>query len=263
MMPYYSRNGIVIYHADCRDVLPTLTAVSVNLILTDPPYNVSAPDIDLPGRKAMVRDFGKWDENYDPKRDLELWDRVLRQGSSVVAFTSCRLFGKWWEGLGTRLVPQGFDAWIKDNPPPHPRPVYVNAIEQIVWLCKAGAAHYWGGNGYTRNDIYAPSPSGRERTEHPTQKPLSVVRKLMLVHSGEGDLVLDPYMGSGTTLVAAKSLGRRAVGIEIEERYCEIAVARLRQEAWVTDEECYDPDADAKQGTLLDDAPARAPILMR
>lgn len=224
--PYYDQDGITIYHGDCLDVLAGLDAGSTALVLTDPPYNVRAADIALAGRAPMARDFGEWDEDWHPRVHLEAWERLLRPGGSVLAFCSDRLLSAYREGP---LKPRGTVVWEKENPAPHPRPAYVQATEWITWLQKEGSAAVWNAGGYTLNVERDAAPKGNERTEHPTQKPIDLTRRLMRRHSNRGDLILDPFMGSGTTLRAAKDLGRRAIGIEIEERYCEIAVERLRQ----------------------------------
>lgn len=225
MKPYYDRDGITIYHGDCREVMPMLQ--SVDLVLTDPPYNVRSEDIALAGRAPMLRDFGGWDEEWNPTELLRESMRLLRPGGSVIAFSSDRLISAYRDGP---LKPRGTLVWVKDNPAPHPRPAYVQATEWIVWLQKEGAAACWNGDGYTLNVLRDSVCRGEERSIHPTQKPLSLIRELALRHSNEGDTILDPFMGSGTTLRAAKDLGRKAIGIEIEERYCEIAVKRLAQE---------------------------------
>ena len=225
MEPYYDRDGITIYHGDCLEILRSMEPV--DLVFTDPPYNVRSSDIELAGRSAMVRDFGEWDEGWSPAPHLEAWERILCAGGSVLAFTSDRLLSAYREGP---LKPRGTIVWVKENPPPHPRPAYVQATEWIVWLQKEGAAACWNAGGYTLNIERDAAPSGLERTAHPTQKPIDLTRRLVQRHSNKGDTILDPFMGSGTTLRAAKDLGRKAIGIEIEERYCEIAVQRLSQE---------------------------------
>lgn len=224
--PYYDQDGITIYNADCLDVLPQLEAGSVALVLTDPPYNVRAADIALAGRAPMARDFGDWDEGWHPGPSMAAWERALRPGGSVLAFTSDRLLSAYREGP---FKPRGTVVWQKDNPAPHPRPAYVQATEWIAWLQKEGAAAVWNAGGYTLNVEHDSAPSGGERTAHPTQKPIDLTKRLIRRHSNEGDLILDPFMGSGTTLRAAKDLGRRAIGIEINKDYCDIAIERLRQ----------------------------------
>ena len=226
MTPYYDRLGITIYLGDCLEVMPRLAAGSVALVLTDPPYNTRSTDIALDGRSPMVRDFGEWDEDWQPKPHVDQWGRLLRVGGSVLAFTSDRLLSAY---RGCSLKPRGTVVWLKENPPPHPRPAYVQATEWIVWLQKEGAAATWNAGGYTLNVERDAAPNGAERTAHPTQKPIDLTRRLMQRHSNPDDLILDPFMGSGTTLRAAKDLGRQAIGIEIDEAYCEMAVERLRQ----------------------------------
>ncbi len=227
MKPYYDREGITIYHADCRDVLPALADGSIDLVLTDPPYNVRAEDIELRGRAPMLRDFGAWDEDWHPQELLSEASRLLVPGGSLLSFTSDRILAEFRVGP---LKPRGTVVWWKTNPAPHPRPQYVSATEWIVWLSKPGAAATWNGNGYVVNVLREAACGGDERGEHPTQKPIKLVRELTLRHSNPDHLLLDPFMGTGTTLRAAKDLGRRAVGIEIEERWCEDAATRLSQE---------------------------------
>lgn len=224
--PYYDRDGITIYHGNCLDVLQQITE-KVNLVLTDPPYNLRAEDIALEGRAPMLRDFGEWDEEWHPDAHLREWERILITGGAVIAFTSDRLISEYRNGP---LKPRGVVVWQKDNPAPHPRPAYVQATEFIVWLQKEGAAATWNSGGYTLNVERCASPSGKERTAHPTQKPLELIKRLVERHSNPGDLIIDPFMGSGTTLRAAKDLGRRAIGIELEEKWCEVAANRLSQE---------------------------------
>jgi len=224
--PYFQTEDgrITIYHGEALNVLADLDPI--DLVLTDPPYNTRSEDIALEGRAPMLRDFGEWDEEWSPSPHLVAWERALRPGGSVLAFSSDRLISAYRNGP---LKPRGTIVWVKENPPPHPRPAYVQATEWIVWLQKEGAAACWNANGYTLNIERDAAPSGNERTAHPTQKPIDLTRRLMQRHSNPDDLVLDPFMGSGTILRAAYDLGRRAIGIEIEERYCEIAAKRLAQ----------------------------------
>ncbi len=229
MTPYYDDGkGIQIYLGDCRDVLPGLGPV--DHVITDPPYNVRATDIDLEGRSAMRRDFGEWDEKWSPCESLAQWHGVMRKGGSVLAFCSDRLISEYRTAM---FKPRGTLVWLKDNPPPSPRPGYVQATEWIVWLQKEGERAVWNADGYTPNVLRYPVCGGNERGEHPTQKPLSLLRELVLRHTDSGETILDPFMGSGTTLRAAKDLGRKAIGIELEEKWCEVAAKRLSQEVLI------------------------------
>lgn len=212
MTPYYSEAGITIYHANCRDVLPTLEPGSVDLVLTDPPYgmncNTDSRRFSGGHRTSVVRrGEGRTspriigdDEPFDP-RPLLGFPRVILFGSNHFA---ARL------PVGTTLVwikrfDGGFGSFLSDA--------------EIAWMK--------GGHGvYCRRDT---SLMGETRKRaHPTQKPVSLMRWCVEKAKSDGT-ILDPYMGSGTTLLAAKELGRRAIGIEIEERYAEIAARRLQQ----------------------------------
>ncbi len=119
--------------------------------------------------------------------------------------------------------------WYKPDAPPLPRPVYYSSVEIIAWLQKPGGAATWNHRGGHRNVIVMNKCRDSERLGHPTQKPLELVKGFIQRHSNPGDLVADFYLGSGTTARACKDLGRRFIGCEIEERWCERAVSRLAQ----------------------------------
>jgi DNA modification methylase len=210
MTPYYEQSGVTIYHGDCRDVLPSL---SVGLILTDPPYGVAhksnhgatwagsqiANDVDTTARDDMLR---------------------LCAGRPAV------VFGSWKapRPLGLRAVliwDKGPASGMGDLAFP-----WKNSFEEIYILGDG-----WAGpardEGVIRGHVMVTWESmGRQ---HPNQKPEGLMLYFLARH--QATPVLDPFMGSGTTLVAAKRLGRLAIGIEIDERYCEIAARRLAQEA--------------------------------
>jgi site-specific DNA-methyltransferase (adenine-specific) len=226
MTPYYDQDGVTIYHGDCLTALPSLRA---DAFVTDPPYNVRSEDIALEGRSDMKRDFGAWDEKWLPDAFLALALECLPKGGSLLSFTSDRLISQFRLAQGWK--PRGTILWEKLNPAPSPRPGYVSAVEYIVWLQKDGAPATWNGTGYTPNILRYAVCAGLEREAHPTQKPEALMAELIARHTAPGSTVLDPFMGSGTTLVAAKRLGRKAIGIELEEKYCEIAAKRLAQGA--------------------------------
>lgn len=235
IIPYYQSDGITIYHADATAVLLLLGSGTIRLILTDPPYNVSEVGADILDTDGNVtsgghRDFGQWDRDWDPKDLLVPAARLLYAGGSLIAFCSDWLLSHYKQF--DQLQSRGTMIWDKGSAPPSYRPGYMSYTEWIVWLQQPGAPIVWNGNGAISNILKYARCSGRERSKHPTQKPLDLITDLMRRHSHKGDLVLDPYMGSGTTLRAAKDLGRRAIGIDTDERWCEIAVKRLRQEVF-------------------------------
>lgn len=217
MKPYYEDESVTIYNADCRDVLPTLD--KVDLVLTDPPYGkVNRPDSGL-----RVLDKGVADIETIPVEELAPLVLNVAKGS-VYTWVGTEQVSEWRRfmvdaGMSTRLC-----IWEKTNPSP------MNG--QHIWLSSIKACVF-GKRPQATFNAFCESPVWREptagETEHPTEKPRVLFKKLILTSSDQGDTILDPFMGSGTTLRAAKDLNRKAIGIEIEERYCEIAANRMAQ----------------------------------
>jgi DNA modification methylase len=209
--PYYDHGGITIYHGDCREVLPGLVA---DAVVTDPPYGM-----------AWNTDFSRFSGGSSASVARRGSGRVYSAGvagddhpfdpSPWLAFDRVILWG--YHHFAERLPGGSVLVWIKRNDPAFGS-----------FLSDAELAWMKGGCGvYCRRDL---SLNGETSTrEHPTQKPVPLMR-WCIEKVGDAGTILDPFMGSGTTLVAAKNLGRKAIGVEIEERYCEIAAKRLAQE---------------------------------
>ena len=243
MKPYYQddRAGIVIYCGDAREVMPALEPESVTLLWTDPPYCHSNHDGDLNARLNDHRGLASAPiENDTPELMREVVDGMLTAAVPLLRKDCCCCCCCCCGGGGpkptfawvaTRLDSQGLQffhsvIWDKKNPGLGWR--FRRQHEMVMVAHRAGGKLAWADDDLAVPNIQAIMP-GRER-EHPNEKPLSLVTRFVGWHTLPGDLVLDPFMGSGTTLRAAKDLGRRAIGIEIEERYCEIAAKRLSQE---------------------------------
>jgi len=213
--PYYEHAGITIYLGDCREVLPTVTA---DVLITDPPYGISYSS----GYSGDVWAGGVYGDAADGSiagdADTSLRDAVLKLWGDrpALVFGSLRapLPGKWrqclvWDkgdasGMGDLCIP-----WK-----PNWEPIFVLGN----WNGKGRSS------GVLRSNNISRVCMGRC---HPHMKPVALLEMLIAKCCG---VVIDPFMGSGTTLRAAKNLGRRAIGIEIEENYCEIAAKRLSQE---------------------------------
>ena len=212
MTPYYEQDGVTIYHGDCREVLPSLDLAGA-LVLTDPPYGINHPtDYARRGRRALAacRDYAPVyadDEPFDPSRLLSLGAARILWGANYYA---------------DKLPPtSGWLVWDKERPDNIDQ-----ATCELAWTdCVKGVRrfrHLWHG---------AFRATEREPLSHPTQKPIALMQWcLSLKWLRPYRVVVDPYLGAGATLVAARLDGRRAIGIEIEERYCEIAAERLRQQ---------------------------------
>lgn len=219
MKPYYDQDEIQIYLADCRDVLPLIEPGAADLVLTDPPYNA------INRASGGLRSFDKGDADALPVDVAEIAPMLVRAASgSIYVWCSDEQYTDWTQafkdaGLTTRIC-----AWWKSNPSPmNGQYLWLSALELCVFARKTGA--YFG--LHCEHPVWK-GPIAR-KTDHPTPKPEWLMRTLIEASSPVNGLVVDPYMGSGTTLVAAKELGRRAIGIELSEAYCEIAVRRLQQ----------------------------------
>lgn len=229
MKPYYSQDGIDLYLGDCREVLPTIAPGAI--CISDPPYNIGTPQLTVDtsrGSRVVGGDFGSFDN--DAPEPVE-WFPLLPVDLAVCFYGS--------KGIG-RLIQAAGDTgwetvqdfhWCKTNPPVPMRSVGFSWGTETGYVFRRNGTKHKHNNeaGISPNWKTTPICGGSERSEHPTQKPLSVMKWLVNHWSFPGDTILDPFAGSGTTLVAAKHLGRKAIGIEKNERYCEIAVYRLSQ----------------------------------
>lgn len=202
MKPYYEHSGIAIYHGDCRDLLPSLR---VDAIVTDPPYGTKVTE---------------WDESVDAEAFRLCVDAT--DGYSAFFYSNTRL-----QHILAALTLAGADTWTavwhKSNSVGFERK-FAPQWTPIVIAYK-NPRKFWG-----KDLCYCPIKV-HKGIDHPTPKPLGVTMWLIEQATEPGQIVLDPFAGSGTTLEAAKRLGRKAIGIEVEERYCEVAAKRLSQGA--------------------------------
>lgn len=244
MTPYYDAAGTQIFHGDCREVLPQLDLAGVNLVMADPPYGDTSLDWDVPVRDwlplveqvgylwcfgslrmfmARAADFARWKLSQDT-----IWEK--HNGSNFAAdrfkrvHEQAALFyqGGWSEHYHQPPVTMdertyGHKRATRRLPPKHTGKIGVSTYEPVE-----------GGPRLVRSVIYARSMHGD--AIHPTQKPVEVVGPLVEYACPPGGLVLDPFMGSGTTLRVAKDRGMRAIGIELDAAMCEKAARRLDQE---------------------------------
>jgi len=230
MKPYYEEAGITVYCADCREVLPTLGAV--DLILTDPPYGIRHKS-----SHVCETTTAHWVKSeIDGDSDESLRDFVLEWHPGDYA-----IFGSKKTSHPVRFV----ELLVWDKGPASGMGDLTIPFKPSFEFIYIGG-RLWSGSrdeGVVKNHwIVTRASMGRV---HPNEKPVSLFRYLLTKHPGT--LILDPFMGSGTTLVAAKQLGRRAIGVDTEERYCEIAADRLRQSVF----DFGTPEVQPEQLTML------------
>ena len=209
MKPYYQDDAVTIYHGDCREILPH---VSADVLVTDPPYGVSFQSSRMTGTKRHAKIAG--DESVDA-RDwvLDLWgDRPAL------------VFGTWRAprpaSVRQRLIwAKGDDPGMGDLSMP-----WGYGDEEIYVLGK-------GWTGARRSNVYRmPKVAHANNPGHPTPKPVALMEAL--IERTPPGLIADPFAGSGATLIAARNLGRKVIGVELEEKYCELIVKRLSQQAF-------------------------------
>ena len=210
MKPYYQDEWVTIYHGDCRLILPELP--KVDLVLTDPPYN-GGLDYGI-----STNDKRDWAEYAGWLNGILLQSENICNGA-VVCFLSkpammelIKIHQPWWIGVwvGCSGNPAGPNNGVMFQPNYEPCLFYGNRYFSKVCI----------------PDVYFHN-SETNRNGHPCPKPLLLMSQL--IRMMQADTIIDPFMGSGTTLVAAKKLGRKCIGIEIEEKYCEIAAKRCSQ----------------------------------
>jgi DNA modification methylase len=233
MIPYYQDNAVTIYHGDCREILPQLEPV--DLVLTDPPYlNLIGGTVQISG--GVAPRINKSVTVGDPWVASLEWVDAAWNLCQLGFFSFCSFQFVAEMRLALPVRPTALLTWYARNKPPSAN----NAprfTTEFIWTFQKSPGLNWRALN-TLIDIpkLQAGCMATERflehdgtTTHPTQKPLSLINYLLQVG---GETILDPFMGSGTTLRAAKDLGRKAIGIEIEEKYCEIAAKRMGQEVF-------------------------------
>lgn len=239
MTPYYDRDGITVYNADCLDVLPTLD--TVDHVVTDPSYfrdvylRASAPNTkpgsQTPGRlgvtlaKLAAGDIGEIDELVVPVSS-EIARLTTRW---AIVFSDVENAHRWREALtsaGMRYARTG--AWVKPDAMPQMSGDRPGQGFEVCTIMHANGPMRWNGGGHAAVWTHGIA-RGDERVGHPCPKPISLMRELVALFTNPGDVILDPFAGSLTTAVAAYQLGRLCIAIEREERWCEAGVQRLAQ----------------------------------
>ena len=207
--------------------------IKVNHIITDPPYNISKENnFNTMNIQRKGVDFGTWDNNFDLFSWIGEYAKILDRNGSMIVFCSYLFISHIVDKMNqVGLEVKDIIEWKKSNP--MPRNInrrYVQDKEFAVWAVKKGAKWIFNKPDnvpYLRSTFETSVVSGNERTCHPTQKSLKLMEKLIKIHTNEDDIILDPFMGSGTTGVASLNLNRKFIGIEVNPKYFEISYQRL------------------------------------
>ena len=233
LKPYHSAEGITIYKGDCLEILPILIeqGLEVDHVITDPPYEAQAHTM-----QRRVKRMGEQAKStvmsLEPLSFVPITVQQRRsfgQLASAITKRWCLTFcqveaSQLWVRAYQGMSYKRTCVWIKpDGQPNYSGDKPGMGYESIVAMHATGGKSHWNGGG--RVGVFRHNTARSQI--HQTTKPLNLMRELVALFTDPSELILDPFMGSGTTLLAAKQLGRRAIGIELEEKWCDLAVKRL------------------------------------
>ena len=252
-----------IYHAECLEILKKIPSKSIDLIFADPPYNLQLRDtLYRPDQSEVEAVNESWDKfsnftEYDDftKNWLTECKRLLKDGAAIW------VIGSYHNILRVGKIMQDLNLWIlndiiwhKTNPMPNFKGTrFTNAHETLLWATTSRKSKYtfnyqsmktFNEDKQMRSDWYIPICSGKERLRsedntrlHPTQKPEALLKRILLSTTNPGDIILDPFLGSGTSTAVAKKIGRNYIGIEKEKNYYDLAKLRLKNTLKLADKD--------------------------
>lgn len=248
---YYDnpQHSVRLLKGDCIEILNRAREHSVDMIFADPPYFLSNGGITCHAGKMVSVNKGKWDKSMGAKENhefilkwLETCQRVLKPNGTIwVSGTTHVIYsvGFAMQELGFKILND--IIWYKRNAPPNLSCRYfTHSTEVVLWAAKNNKSKHWfdyqlmkkmNQGKQMRNVWEISSPSAQEKKfgKHPTQKPVDLLKRIILASTRERDLVIDPFCGSSTTGVAAILLNRNYVGIDMEEDYLQLSAKRLKE----------------------------------
>lgn len=251
---YYSDNNLKLYHGDCLQIIPKLKEQSVDMIFADPPYNLSNGGLSCKAGKFVSVNKGDWDKSKGMPKDfnftiqwLQLCKKVLKPNGTI--WVSGSMHNIYQVGFGLQALNYKIlneISWFKPNASPNlSRRYFTHSHETLIWAkLNKDAKHKFNyeamrqweddklhNNGRQMRSVwnipYTPL-SEKQQGAHPTQKPIELLKRIILSSTDKGDVILDPFNGSGTTGVAAKISNRKYIGIEKEKQYLDLTVKRLK-----------------------------------
>lgn len=247
MKPYYEKDNFTLYKGDSLKILKNIKPKSIDVIFADPPYFLSSNGITCSGGKIVSVNKGDWDKSITLKEKhnfnkkwIKLCKDVLKDDGTIwISGTMHNIYS-----IGMALEENGFKiinniTWKKLNPPPNIScKCFVHSTETILWAKKdiKNVKYKFNydlmkklNNNKQMKDVWETSltkPSEKKCGKHPTQKPIELLKKIILASTNENDLILDPFNGSGTTGIVASKLKRRYIGIEKEKEYLDLTIKR-------------------------------------
>ncbi len=246
----YINDRVKLINGSCFTYLKKIESKTISFIFADPPYFLSGKGITCSGGQMVSVKKGSWDEIKQineklsfSKKWLKECERILKDDGTIMisgTFHIIHIIGTALEQVGFKIINN--ITWEKTNPPPNLAcKCFVHSSETILWAKKCNAKKYFFNyrlmkeinKGKQMKDIWNFGRPKKEETKfgkHPTQKPLALLERIILATTKEDDIVLDPFMGSGTTGVASIKLNRKFIGIEKEAEYVEIAKKRIKEE---------------------------------
>lgn len=245
---YFKDNGFELLLGDSFDVIKQTKSKSIDMIFADPPYFLSNNGITCHSGTMVSVNKASWDKTDMTVNDklsfnrrwLKKCKRVLKDSGTI--FISGTLHNIYI--IGVALEMEGYQiinniTWKKLNPPPHlARKAFTHSTETILWARKKGEKYLFNYNqmkqfnlGKQMKDVWEfplTKKSEKKCGKHPTQKPLDLLRRIILASTTEGHIVLDPFNGSGTTGIAASELKRKYIGIDLEKEYLDLTICRYK-----------------------------------
>jgi site-specific DNA-methyltransferase (adenine-specific) len=241
------KHHIRIYQGDCLEILAQIPESSVDLVFADPPYFLSNGGITCHAGKMVSVNKGDWDKSRGPDANHEFnraWlaaaQRVLKPNGGIWVSGTAHVIhsvGFAMQQLGFKLLND--ISWVKPNPPPNLSCRYfTHATETLIWAAKNAKSRHTFNYKLMKEtnrgkqmksvwEIKPPETWEKKFGKHPTQKPVALLERILLASSNEGDLVLDPFAGSGTTLLTAFRLRRHALGCEVSAEFLSLSVRRI------------------------------------
>lgn len=259
---HYSNENMDLFHGDCLNILPKLEESSVDLIFADPPYNLSNNGISCSGGKVVSVNKGAWDKSRGLLNDFTFttkWikecKRVLKPtGTICITGTMHNIYSVGFALQALKYHIMNEIIWFKPNASPNLSCRYfTHSHETVIWAKKEKSARHkfnyelmrsWNSDminkkGKQMRSVWTiPHTPMNEKTagKHPTQKPIELLKRIILSATDAGDVILDPFNGSGTTGFVAGMYGRKYIGIEKEKEYLELTLRRFKEKNMIPSE---------------------------